>query len=354
MPNEKSSVLLHGGMSSEAEIQQEYFEKGLIYTLQIELTLRCAQGCSYCYAGSKPDSPSGLPRTTILKILREAAEINVRCIDWLGGDPFLREDWYEILQYSRELGLINNIWTSGIPLKNKEVAKKAVAVTQNGGFISVHLDSKNPAVYKRVHEGRIEANISAILEGVNNLLLLGKSPNEIWNCITLTNPIASEDVYSTMEWFWKEKGIRTVLTLYNPVGEEKREDLIPSEDLVQLAYKGRDQILYNDELSFSTMDVSKYYCGSMICLTHDGFYTPCSVIRTKQFGNYELMGLKELFNKNPGDILMMQLRDPTQLPEPCKDCDQNAVCFGCRSSAFYFTGDMFGCDPNCSKCSGNL
>ncbi|MFX1255776.1 MAG: radical SAM/SPASM domain-containing protein [Promethearchaeota archaeon] len=354
MANDRNFAFLHGGMSSEAEIQKEYYEKGLIYTVQIELTLKCSQGCSYCYASSKPDSPTGLPIDEIKTILDDASEINVRCIDWLGGDPLVRSDWYEIMRYSQQKGLINNIWTSGLPLRNLKIAKKAIEVTQNGGFISVHLDSLNPEIYKQVHRSRIQENISAILQGVDNVLSLGKSPDELWNCITLTKSVASTDVFKTMEWFWTKKKIRTVLTLYNPVSSSDSADLEPSPELVQKAYQVRDEILYQDDLSFSTMDVNKFYCGSMICITSDGYYTPCSVIRTTEFGNYKSLSLKDVLKENPGDILMMKLRNPKDLPEPCSSCDQNEVCFGCRSSAFYYSGDMFGCDPKCAKCQTSL
>ncbi|MFX0091263.1 MAG: SPASM domain-containing protein [Candidatus Hodarchaeota archaeon] len=112
--------------------------------------------------------------------------------------------------------------------------------------------------------------------------------------------------------------------------------------------------MYKDDLSFSTMDVNKFYCGSMVCITSEGYYTPCSVIRTTEFGNYKSLRLKDILTKNPGDILMMKLRNPENLPEPCSDCEQNEVCFGCRSSAFYYSGDMFGCDPKCTKCQPKL
>ncbi|MFX0091264.1 MAG: radical SAM protein, partial [Candidatus Hodarchaeota archaeon] len=237
MGNERNSAFLYGGMSSEAEIQKEYYEKGQIYTLQIELTLKCSQGCSYCYASSKPDSPHGLPIDDVKAIIDDASEIEVRCIDWLGGDPLVRSGWYDIMRYSQQKGLINNIWTSGLPLKSLKVAKKAVEVTENGGFISVHLDSLNPEIYKQVHRFRIKENIATILQGVDNVLSLGKSPDELWNCITLTKPVASTDVFETMEWFWNNKGIRTVLTLYNPVSNSDSQDLVPSNELVQKAYQ---------------------------------------------------------------------------------------------------------------------
>jgi radical SAM protein with 4Fe4S-binding SPASM domain len=350
--DEPNSAFLHGGMATEALIQKKYFNEGLIYTLQIEMTLKCSQGCSYCYVESTPISPELLDTQEINFIIDEAAEIKVRCIDWLGGDPLVRSDWYELMSYAQEKGLINNIWTSGIPLKNKKVAEKAISVTQNGGFISVHLDSLNPTVYKQVHTSRVEENIEAITQGIENILSLGKKPTEIWNCITLTKPVAVSDVYDTMAWFWNEKKIRTVLTLYNPVSStDPRDELVPSTGLIQKAYQGRDELMYGDDMSFSTMDVNKFYCGSMICITNDGYYTPCSVIRTKEFGNHRNFSLIELLENNPGDILMKQLRNPEDLPEPCSTCDQNDICFGCRSSAYYYSGDMFGCDPKCSKCN---
>lgn len=350
MYDEPNSAFLHGGLATEADIQKRYYEEGLIYTLQIESTLRCSQGCVYCYASSTPNSPENLSSEDIKQILIDASEIEVRCIDWLGGDPLVRSDWYELMDFAQSLGLINNIWTSGLPLANQTIAKRAVDVTRNGGFISVHLDSLNPEIYQKVHRRRVHENIKAILSGLTNVINWGKSTDELWNCITLTKTVAENDVYNTMEWFWKEKGIRTVLTLYNPVASTAIGlDLEPSQEMIQKAYRGRDELLYEDE-SFSTMDVTKFYCGSMICITNDGYYTPCSVIRTTEFGHYRELSLKELQKENPGDILMMKLRNPQNLPKPCIDCEDNSVCFGCRSSAFYYSGDMFGCDPKCPKC----
>ena len=351
MYDEPNSAFLHGGLATEADIQKRYYEEGLIYTLQIESTLRCSQGCVYCYASSTPNSPENLSSEDIKQILIDASEIEVRCIDWLGGDPLVRSsDWYELMDFAQSLGLINNIWTSGLPLANQTIAKRAVDVTRNGGFISVHLDSLNPEIYQKVHRRRVHENIKAILSGLTHVINWGKSTDELWNCITLTKTVAENDVYNTMEWFWKEKGIRTVLTLYNPAASTAIGlDLEPSQEMIQKAYRGRDELLYEDE-SFSSMDVSKFYCGSMICITNDGYYTPCSVIRTTKFGHYKELSLKELQKENPGDILMMKLRNPQNLPKPCIDCENNSVCFGCRSSAFYYSGDMFGCDPKCPKC----
>ena len=100
--------LAHAGMASEFELQKEYYNKAKIFILQIESTLRCPQLCDYCYAGSKPDSSEGMSSEKIKELLDSAAKLDVRMIDWLGGDPLVRSDWYELCQYASKLGFINN------------------------------------------------------------------------------------------------------------------------------------------------------------------------------------------------------------------------------------------------------
>ena len=183
--------LIHAGMASEFELQKQYYNECKIYILQIESTLRCHQLCNYCYAGSTPDSPQGMKSEKIKKLLDIASKIGVRMIDWLGGDPLVRRDWYELCKYASKLGLINNIWTSGIPLANQRIAKKAVEMTE-GGFISTHLDTFNPELYSILHGGEgcsgNSKNIQLILEGIKNALTEGKDPSAMVNCITYTRP----------------------------------------------------------------------------------------------------------------------------------------------------------------------
>ena len=144
--------MAHAGMAADYDLQKQYFNQGKVFVLQIESTLSCPQLCDYCYADSKPDSPHGMKSNKIQEVLESAAKMGVKMIDWLGGDPLVRKDWYDLCKYANNLGLINNIWTSGMPLANKEVAKKAVEVTKNG-FISVHCDTIDPELYAKIHGG---------------------------------------------------------------------------------------------------------------------------------------------------------------------------------------------------------
>jgi radical SAM protein with 4Fe4S-binding SPASM domain len=341
------SVITHGGLHPDYAEEMKYFEENKVYTVQIELTSACPQSCLYCYASQKDAPKKELSKKNVLSILESAAKMEVRAIDWLGGDPLIRDDWYELMRYALDLGLRNNIWTSGIPLKEMEVAKKAVEVTVSG-FISVHLDSLNEMIYSKVHSGDPKKNIEAILTGVDNVLSLGKSPNELINCITYTKPLAGDEVNKTIKYFFEEKGIRTCLTLMCRVGLAlEHEDWQPSAQDIKEAYEIRDDVNYsNSPHSISTMDVNKYYCGGIVCVTVDGDVTSCSVIR-KGFGNINDSPLEDIVEQCKNELLFIPLREPKNMPGSCSSCENNSVCWGCRAMAYYEKGNMLADDPKC-------
>ncbi len=350
--------LKHAGMASEFELQKQYFDEGKIFILQIESTLRCNQLCDYCYAGSTPDSPQGMDSGKIKELLDAASKIGVRMIDWLGGDPFLRKDWYELCKYASNLRLINNIWTSGIPLANPRIAKKAVEVT-DGGFISTHLDTINPELYSILHGGEgcdgDSKNIELILKGIVNVLSEGKNPGAMVNCITYTSPLADGDAKRMIFYMQEEFGIKSCLTLFNPViHRNANASWEPTISQIEDAFIYRDKLNYPDDPSCGPMDVSKFYCGTVICVTYDGWITPCSVIRTQEFGNVNNEKLEVLIEKHKKRLLFLDFRDLSKLPGNCGNCVNNSYCFGCRSSAYYYEGDILATDPKCYQFTPNL
>ncbi len=350
--------LAHAGMASEIELQKQYYKQGKIFILQIESTLRCPQICDYCYAGSKPNSPEGMSSNKIRELLDSASNLDIRMIDWLGGDPLVRNDWYELCRYAIDLGFINNIWTSGIPLANLEVSKKAVDVTENG-FISTHIDTLDPDLYKLLHGGQgcdgIIENIALILKGIKNVIAAGKNPKSMVNCITYTRPLADGDAKGMISYFQERFGIKTCLTLFNPViHRNANQSWEPSIAQIENAFRHRDRVNYPEDPSCGPMDVSKFYCGTVVCITADGWLTPCSVIRTEEFGNIHEEKLEVLVEKTKKRLLFLDFRDLSKLPGNCRNCENNAFCFGCRSSAYYYEGDILAADPKCYSFSSEL
>jgi radical SAM protein with 4Fe4S-binding SPASM domain len=342
------SVSSKGGLHPDYEEEIRYFKENKVFSIQIESNLSCPQGCLYCYASIENPPVEELPKKDITAILTAAVRLNVRTIDWLGGDPLVRKDWYSLMKDTMKLGLKNNIWTSGIPLEKKEVARKAVEVTK-GGFIAVHLDTFDERSYQMLHTGNPRQQIQAILKGVENVQTFGKDPAEMINCITFTKPVF-EDVQQTIQYFYDKWGIRTCLTQMCLAGlATDHKEWVPSIDEIRKACEIRDKINYlESSFSFSSMDTNKYYCGNMICVTVNGDVTPCSVIR-KSVGNIHDMPLDEIVENHRDELLWIHLREPKNLPGYCSRCENNVVCWGCRAAAFYDQGDGCGIDPKCYR-----
>jgi len=338
----------YGGIHPDYSEEIEYFNQGKIYSIQIEVNLSCDQGCLYCYANSEDTSIQDMPKKDVINIIDSAAIMDVKAIDWLGGDPLLRKDWHELMKYANEKGLKNNIWTSGIPLSTIDVARKAVELTKDG-FISVHLDTLNEKIYKQLHNGNPKIKIEAILKGVDNVQKLGKDPDQMINCITFTKPLVN-DIENTIRYFFENKGMRTCLTQMCSEGLAKdKQYLLPTINDIQKACNIRDRINYpKSKVSFATMDANKYYCGGMVCVTINRDVTPCSVIR-KGFGNIHKSSLEQIIEHNRKDLLFLHLRKKENLPGHCSVCENNSVCWGCRAIAYINSGSIYEADPNCYK-----
>lgn len=340
-------LITYGCFHPDFTEEMKYFEECRVYTVQIESHLTCAQGCLYCYAAS-PDAPvKELPQEKIIAILDSAARMEVKAIDWLGGDPLLRKDWYELMVAARERGLKNNIWTSGIPLQDMDTAQRAVEVSE-GGFISVHLDTLDKGIYGRLHTGNPGEKIGAILKGIENVQSLGKRPDHMINCITFTKLVAGDDVKKTIRYFFETWGMRTCLTQMCMAGlASSYPEWNPTIAEIRDACETRDVSNYDQSsLSMSTMDANKFYCGGIVCVTVDGDVTPCSVIR-KGFGNIHDSSLETIIEQYRDDLLMTHLRDPDHMKGYCRECGHNSVCWGCRATAYYEKGDMLAADPKC-------
>ena len=337
-----------GGLAAGQEDEQKrYFREQRLYTLQIESTAACQQGCVYCYTGSKAGDAQGLASDEIRALLRDAADVEIRAIDWLGGDPLERADWHELMVEARSLGLVNNVWTSGLPLRDREVARRVADVTE-GGFVSVHVDSIIPDTYARLHRGGDSRNIELIVQGVDNLLALGKPADKLFNCITYTSLQPPEDAVETMRWWLAEKGMRTCLTMFNPAGMgAASRALEPGREATRLVYQARDAVNFGDAtLSIAAMDTDKFYCGTMATVTASGDVTPCSVIRDG-VGNIRVTPFARIVAEQLGMLTHAALHDTQAMPAPCDSCHNNSHCWGCRASAYHYGGDANGLDPKC-------
>lgn len=103
----------------------------------LEITRRCNLNCKHCYVNANSGKYSELSFNEIKKLIEELSEMKVFVFGLVGGEPLLREDVFEILNYAKSKSLATTLSTNGI-LITDTIAKKLKEVEINE--VSVSLD----------------------------------------------------------------------------------------------------------------------------------------------------------------------------------------------------------------------
>lgn len=86
-------------------------------------TMHCAHNCRYCYADiKKTPSPDELTLEEFERILDQAVELQFADVTFSGGDPFLREDIFELMDMVFSRGFTSDVPTKS-PLSRKQIER---------------------------------------------------------------------------------------------------------------------------------------------------------------------------------------------------------------------------------------
>lgn len=336
----------------EYDALYEGYGKDKIYSLQLEVGDECNQGCIYCYMNALPEQENTLSDYDIKKILSGAAVMGITSIEWLGGEPLLRENIFKHLKHAHELGFRNNMWTGGLPLQEEEVCEQLVKYCKKG-LISVHLSTLDRELYKELHPDRPVEDIDIILDGIKSLLEMGYPPEQMLNSVTYTGMQSAEDMIETIDYFEDNFGIKTSLNVYHtylrpetPAGD--LEKFIPDRESVAEVSKRWAKQWEQDQPIMNC--VNKQYCSATIAVLCDGSVTPCATIREEDAPNiHDGDNLIEIFDKIWEKLVFKKLKDPENLSEDCRECNFNDECWGCRSRAYAAGNGIYGKDPRCFR-----
>ncbi len=331
---------------------QAAYERQGFYALQLEVGDTCQQGCVYCYMNAVADGRNTLSDEQIAAILRDAQALGITAIEWLGGEPLLRESLFEHMALAADVGLRNNVWTGGLPLADGTVREKTVAHARNG-LISVHVSTVDPDVYRVLHPTRPASDLAAILDGVRATLALGYPASQMLNSVTFTGLQSAEDMIRTIDYFEYEFGIKTSLNVYHtylrpgtPIGELAR--FIPTLEAVRKVYARYVRQWGAERLPMNC--VNKQYCSTTLAVLCDGSVTPCATIREKDAPNIHTDGtLFDVATRVRDHLTIAPFRERQNLPKDCQRCKMSDQCFGCRSRAYAAGRGILGKDPMCFR-----
>jgi radical SAM protein with 4Fe4S-binding SPASM domain len=172
--------------------------EGFPYILGWELTLGCNLRCSHCGSSAGKPRDDELTLEESFAICDQFPSLLVQEVDFTGGEPILRSDWWRIASRLEELGICTKILTNGSAL-NSDIIDRMEQVGIDG--VGVSLDGLEPTHdYIRGQSGHFRYVIKGI-----DLALKSSIPLTV---ITTVNALNLGELPSIFELL-RSKGVKS-------------------------------------------------------------------------------------------------------------------------------------------------
>ncbi|MFH1788962.1 MAG: radical SAM protein, partial [Candidatus Altiarchaeota archaeon] len=139
--------------------------------LFILVTNRCQMRCSYCFVDHKLRERE-LSTQEVIDLIDEGYRMGTRLVCLMGGEPLIRGDIGVIVDHIVKKGIICDITTNGLLIKEKiDVVKKAdmLMVSLDGDEKANDLN-RGRGSYKKIIEGIKVARENGIITRINTVL----------------------------------------------------------------------------------------------------------------------------------------------------------------------------------------
>lgn len=317
--------------------------------LHFELTNRCNLRCKHCYNIKYIESDEDeLSTEDVKNIISKAEEIGCKDIGFSGGEPFMRSDFIEILEYSKKYPI--HVLTNGV-LLNHEMIEKINSIDNLLIEFRISLDGlKSHKILRNI-------DYKVVLQNIKELLNNGY-------VVTVNTMITNDNIYELKEMY----------NLFKDIGIDRwRLDFIfnaGNASINNLNYIGDDKFFgtlreliktYIDERPKFEMDINKIFRSAFLNNFKAMKYTldtkPCEyqgslTVRPNgmvsfcpslehTYGNLLKDGIDNIVSSREWENFSnLKVSD---LSEECINCKYLEFCGGgCRADAYYETGDIYG------------
>ena len=319
-----------------------------------ELTRNCNLSCVHCRA-SAACGPHGDELTTdeCKDIIDNILAFSSPTVILTGGEPLLREDIFDIIEYGNAKGLRLVIAINGTLLDRQRALK-----LKEGGIkrVSMSIDGKDRVTHDAFRG--VEGSFDAVMNSAKILSDTGL-PFQINTTVTRLNADDLESVYTLVRAIG---AVAWHIFLLVPVG---RGEGLKGEELSAKMYEDVLEWLYTmekkNEIEMKVTCAPHYYrivkekgdapksagClagKSFLFISHKGIAQPCGYLEVPS-GDVKASGVQKVWEESP---VFRTLRDLASYKGKCSGCKFLRICGGCRARAYELTGDILQEEPLCS------
>lgn len=356
----------------DADQYYHYYDNRFVRSVVWSVTGRCNYRCRHCYMDAPIGRLGELSQESAINLIDQMAECGVLCVDITGGEPFVREDIWTLIdriQYHRMT--IGQVYTNGSLLNDtvldefeKRNLKPEFSISFDGVGWHDWMRGINGAegsalraielcmvrgfpvsVEMCVHRGNqdtLPATVKLLSGmGVSRLRVGTVAQSELWKCNSDGNTLEVREYMEVMLRYISEffrSGMPMDITLASVVRLHKKSK---SFKVVPKRYSGTD-VCENHYLC----NAARYACY----ITPEGRLLPCMPMTAlKEQNLFPLVqeiglkkGLSDSFYMN---IVDSRVKDLLSVNSQCSACEYKYQCGGgCRAAALEETGNLMGYD----------
>jgi mycofactocin biosynthetic radical S-adenosylmethionine protein MftC len=330
---------------------KERFTRGLDAPICLtwELTYACNLACVHCLSSSGRRDPLELSPAEARGVVDELAAMQVFYVNIGGGEPMLRDDFFDLVGYAVDQKVGVKFSTNGTRL-TAERARRLAGMDYVDVQVSIDgaLASTNDAV-------RGEGSFAAARTAMDNLAAADFGQFKISVVVTREN-VTQLDAFADMAAGY---GAQLRLTRFRPSGRgvDSWEALHPTAEQQRQLYRwllDRPDVLTGDSffhlsaLGQPLDGLNLCGAGRVVCLIDPvGDVYACPFVIDQEFlaGNVRAEGgFARVWRQSE---LFLSLREP-QSAGACASCGSYDACQGGCMAAKFFTGlPLDGPDPEC-------
>jgi radical SAM protein len=364
-----------------------------------ETTQACDLACRHCRAEAQPlHDPKALNTQEAKALLNQAVAFGRPhpLFIFTGGDPFKREDIFELVRYGADLGLPVAVSPSGTPLLNpanlqrlKEAGAKAISLSIDGSTARRHDDFRRvpgsflltTAGWRAAREMNLKVQINTTVTRYNlhdlpNIFRLVQQQGALtWSLFFLvpTGRAKQEDEISAGEYeavmhflydvskyisakpteghHYKRIVLQRVILEEKGLPVEQYIDMHPSyyllkQDLDRIV--GELNLTPRETIKRTPMHINAG--NGFVFVSVRGEVFPSGFLPLSG-GNVRHRSLVDIYRNS---ALFQELRDVNLYEGRCGLCEFVGVCGGSRSRAFAMTGDPMAEEPFCDYQPGSF
>lgn len=313
-----------------------------------EVTYECNLSCSHCLSASGRRSPLELTTDEGFQLIDQLSSLKVFQINFGGGEPFLRGDFVDLVQYARRKGIVTCISTNGT-LLDKDLIKYLKQDEAGPLFLQVSLDGASAEVNDRIRGSGVFEQVCRSI----SLLAEEGIKFSLNSVLTRVNYGELNELYR----FAKFNGAQLRLSRFRPTGRGKvnwSQLHLNKEQLLELSMwlNAFNEVLTGDSFfSITTEDRQRLglnMCGAakFTCsISPEGKVYPCAFLQDEEFtaGDIRREPVSHIWRNSTIFELFRQMK-----VDSCKTCSRFEQCHGgCPAVAYYLTNSLNEPDPEC-------